>query len=112
VFATAAKRFYDELSEEDKQNFRRLDDPGDMIASIRQHVVQLNSQRTSKLLNACQKIEQFSKAMEPFFKIIDLFVSSHSDWAAIVWGAIRLVFQVSISVRASLVPDSYLRVDS
>ena len=79
VFATAAKRFYDELPDEDKQIFRRLDDPEDMIASIQQHVAQLNSQWTSRLLDACRKIEQFSKAIGHFFKIIDIFVSSHPD---------------------------------
>jgi hypothetical protein len=100
VFATAAQRFYDQLSQDEKENFQSLDNPSDMIASIEQHIIVLKSQgsRTARLLNCCRKIEQFSKAMEPFFKIVDMFISSHPDWAAIVWGAIRMVFQVGMSL--------------
>lgn len=95
MFATASQRFYNELSDEDKQEFQTLDNPSDMIASIEQHIADLNSQRTSKLLAACRKIDQFGTAMQPFFKIVDILVSSHPDWAAIAWGAIRMVFQVT-----------------
>ena len=93
VFATAAKRFYDELPEEDKRQFQAFEDPRQMIASVEQHIKSLNSGRTSRLLDAYQKIEKFSLAMKPFFEITNIFVSSHPDWAAIAWGAIRLVFQ-------------------
>jgi len=98
VFMTAAKRFQDNLPEDDKPDFQILDTPQEMIASIEQHVMNLNSPRTTRLLDACKKIEQFSKTMTPFFNIVDIFVSSHPDWAAVVWGAIRLVFQVSTSI--------------
>jgi hypothetical protein len=94
VFETTAKRFLDDLSEEDKMSFQTLDNAEDMVVSIEQYVMQLKSQRTSRLLDACNKISQFSKNLEPFFKIVDIFISSHPDWAAIAWGAIRMVFQV------------------
>ena len=99
MFTTAAKRFYDELPEEDKRQFQAFEDPRQMIASVEQHIESLNSGRTSRLLEACKKIEQFSLAMHPFFEITNIFVSSHPDWAAIAWGAIRLVFQARSSVQ-------------
>jgi hypothetical protein len=67
-----------------------------MITLIERQIKNLSSHRTSRLLEACKKIQQFGKAMSPFFNITDIFVSSHPDWAAIAWGAIRLVFQVWI----------------
>jgi hypothetical protein len=99
IFATTAQRFYDELSEEDKANFQSIEDPEEMIISIKHYIGQQNSPHTTRLLRVCQKIDTFRKAMEPFFRVIDIFVSSHPDWAAIVWGAIRLVFQVCLSIR-------------
>lgn len=94
VFATAAERFKLGLSEEDKQNFQFTNNAEDMIDSVEQYIKRLNSHRTSRLLDACKKINEFGKAMEPFFNIVNIFVSSHPEWAAIAWGAIRMVFQV------------------
>ncbi|KAM3064767.1 hypothetical protein ACMFMF_011762 [Clarireedia jacksonii] len=68
-----------------------------MMTLIERQTAKLKTHRTSRLLKACEKIQYFSKAMSPFFKITDIFVSSHPDWAAIVWGAIRLVFQLSMN---------------
>jgi hypothetical protein len=34
--------------------------------------------------------------MEPYFEVINIFVSSHPEFAALVWGALRLVFVVRI----------------
>ncbi|PVH88665.1 hypothetical protein DL98DRAFT_648024 [Cadophora sp. DSE1049] len=95
VFTAAAKRFYDELPEGEKDSFQRLDNFTDMIDSIEQQIRSNNSPRTARLLNACKKIDQFGKSMEPFFKIVGIFVSSHPEWTALFWGAIRLVFQLS-----------------
>lgn len=58
MFATAAKRFYEELSNEDKLNFQEIESAEDMVASIERNIVQLNS-RTSRLLDACKKSGQF-----------------------------------------------------
>lgn len=69
-----------------------------MVASIEQHIVQLNSHRTSRLLDACKKVDHFRKSMEPLFEVVNIFVSTHHpEWAGIAWGAIRLVFQVGYS---------------
>jgi hypothetical protein len=96
VFAAAATRFLADLSEEDKKSFQTLDNAGDMVVSIEQHIMHLNSPRTSRLQDACKKISRFGQALEPFFNIVDIFISSHPEWAAIVWGAIRMVFQVGL----------------
>jgi len=66
-----------------------------MIKDLEEYINGIASrQATRRLLEGCKKIDQFAKAMEPFFKITDLLVSSHPEWSAIAWGAIRLVFQV------------------
>jgi hypothetical protein len=98
VFDAAAKRFYDALSEVDKTAFQKISDPEEMVESIKQRIQQQNSQRTTRLLKICEKIALFGQLMKQYFKIVDTFVSSHPNWAAIVWGAVLLVFQVRLSI--------------
>lgn len=92
---TAAARFVEELPEADQAIFQTVNNSQDMMASIEQHILTLHSPHNNRLVSACEKIDQFGKAMEPFFKIVTIFVSSHPEWSAIAWGAIRLVFLFS-----------------
>ncbi|KAH9206918.1 hypothetical protein DL95DRAFT_469157 [Leptodontidium sp. 2 PMI_412] len=85
VFATTAKRFYEELSNENKLNFQEIENAEDMVASIERNIVQLNS-RTSRLLDACKKVDNFRQSMDPFFRIVDIFVSTRLlGNVAIIW---------------------------
>lgn len=43
-----------------------------------------------------QRISNLAKCLQPYFEVIGLVVSSHPEFSAIVWGALRLVFQVSL----------------
>ena len=54
-----------------------------------------------KLLATCKVIDRFSKLWSPFFDIIGIFVSSHPEYAAFAWGAIRLVFLVRANLLMS-----------
>lgn len=65
-----------------------------MIAALETQILSLSSPKQSRLLKACRKVSDFAKSLEPFFKTVDLFVSSHPDWAAIAWGLVHLVFTV------------------
>ena len=67
-----------------------------MITDLETHCRTLKEKR--KLLASCEAISSFAKGWSPFFDIINLFVSSHPEFAGIAWGAIRLVFLVSAVV--------------
>lgn len=54
----------------------------------------LNNSKRKKLL---EHVNALSEALRPFTGILNLFVSSHPEWAAIIWGSINLLFQVSAS---------------
>ncbi|KAJ3535001.1 hypothetical protein NM208_g7314 [Fusarium decemcellulare] len=41
------------------------------------------------------KIRTFSDKLSPYFKIIDIFCSTHPEWANIAWGALRLILQLA-----------------
>ncbi|KEY72958.1 hypothetical protein S7711_07922 [Stachybotrys chartarum IBT 7711] len=40
-------------------------------------------------------IQKFTDGVEPYFKIVDIFVSSHPEYAALFWGSLRLVLQIA-----------------
>ena len=48
---------------------------------------------TTKKLKWLIVISKFSARLEPFLKVVDIFVSSDPEYAALCWGALRLVLQ-------------------
>ena len=96
MFAVAATDFRAGLSEDQRKGFQLFDDPCEMIKDLQEHIKQHSKGKRSRLLVACSRIESFRRAIEPYFGVVDIVVSSHPEWAAIVWGAIRLVFTVSL----------------
>lgn len=49
----------------------------------------------SRLTKVCSVISRFSASLAPYFDIITIFVSSHPECAALVWGSLRLIFALS-----------------
>ena len=70
-----------------------------MMRDLEAHCKKLDGGK--KLLATCKVIERFAKVWSPFFDIIGIFVSSHPEYAAVAWGAIRLVFLVSAKLSMS-----------
>ena len=99
------ENFQSSLSDEDRANFKSFQDPSSMIEAIKEPF--LAKADKSRLLAACRKVESFAKKLNGFFPVIDIFVSSHPEYAALAWGAIRLVFQVYIR-PALFPPDSQI----
>jgi len=48
----------------------------------------------SRLTACCKKISSLATKLDPFFDVVNIFVSTHPEYMGIAWGAIRLVFQV------------------
>ena len=92
IFATSIENFQNALSQHDQQRFRRYDHASAMVRDLEAHCKKLEGGR--KLLATCKVIDRFAKVWSPFFDIIGIFVSSHPEYAAFAWGAIRLVFLV------------------
>jgi hypothetical protein len=68
-----------------------------MLDSVKKEAASCSSgEKRERLLKFCSKIDQFVQKIEPFFKTIDIFVSTHPEWAGIAWGAMRLLFQVRV----------------
>ena len=50
---------------------------------------------TSRLSRCCSKIPKFSNTFAPYFEILNIFVQVKPEYMGIIWGSIRLIFQVS-----------------
>lgn len=96
AFAKAAQDFRNSLSDEEKASFQAFQDSESMIASLRDHINQLDAQKNRpRLLKSMSKVDAFCLRMKEYFRIIDLFVSSNPEFMAVIWGSVRLTFLVS-----------------
>ena len=93
IFATAINNFQHALSQHDQCEFLQFENAPAMIRDLEAHCKKL--ERGKRLLTACKVIDRFSKAWSPFFDIIGIFISSHPEYAAFAWGALRLTFLLS-----------------
>ena len=99
LFTSALEDFRSSLPEEDRNTLREFKDPESMIRAIEEQVGRAPQGR--RMLSCCKMIERFAKKWEPFFQIINIFVSTHPEYAGLAWGAIRLVFQVQQHILPS-----------
>ncbi len=65
-----------------------------MIAAI-QGLVENHPTQKGLLAKCCGRVVDLVTKFEPFFKIVDIFVSSSPEIAALAWGSIRMVFMVT-----------------
>ena len=93
------EHFRDALSRQDQKQFHQYDSASTMVRDLEVHCKRIEG--GGKLLATCKVIDRFAKLWSPFFEIIGIFVSSHPEYAAFAWGAIRLVFLVSAKMFVS-----------
>lgn len=92
IFENVQKIFLDSLSARERQHFRTFPDARSMLESI-QKTVDHSATRRSRLTICLTRVRAFAQRIEPFFEVLGIFASSHPEFAAVVWGSIRLVFQ-------------------
>lgn len=98
LFKSACEQFRASLSEKQRQVFKEYPDATSMLKALRDQAEQ-HPRHRSLLTRCCKKILALSTMMEPYFDVINIFVSSHPEFAAIAWGALRLVFVVRPALR-------------
>lgn len=101
IFANTYRSFRDGLSTDEKQLFAEFPNSKEMIASVQKQCDQ-DQIHQSRLTMCIACVESFGKRMEPFFDVVGVFVSSHPEYAAILWGSVRLMFQLGINYIAFL----------
>lgn len=95
LFGRVRDSFDDTLSEVERARFAswcNSQPPAELMNHIRS--LPLHSGHDSKWSKALTKIHDFTNDLKPYFEIIGIVVSAHPEWAAIGWGALRLILDV------------------
>jgi hypothetical protein len=101
IFRGAITAFTSTLSPDHQQLFSSCKCPEDLLEQISQlHGIKTGSQRQSNYLDSDRT---FITRLEPYFNAVDVLVQCNPAHAASVWGALRVVIQVTKTAALLLV---------
>lgn len=92
VFEDVQARFLRSLPPRERKLFEHCSSPEQMVAETgKLGVIADDRIRGTKLIG---KIKSFTEKIKPYFEVIGIIIQSYPEYAAIAWGAFRLVLQV------------------
>jgi hypothetical protein len=91
LFRDAKDSFLLGLTQQEQTQFSTCSSPEELINSLGPFTLRFEKGRRNRII---QSIKIFTENLQPYFEVLNIFISSHPDWAAIAWGAFRLVLQV------------------
>lgn len=95
---SAGHRFLDSLEDNNRSIATLCTSADTFIHHVKELDAVQNAQSGVKK-SIFNSISTFSENVEPYVKVIDTFVSSKPEVAALIWGAARLVLQVPTAFR-------------
>ncbi|RYP51976.1 hypothetical protein DL768_002772 [Monosporascus sp. mg162] len=97
VFEEAKGRFEASLSSEEQAELRGFHSAQDMIANVASwgNCFQGQSRKVAWFSRSMKKIRRFSDALQSYFDIFTIIVSSHPEYAALALGAVRLALKLA-----------------
>jgi hypothetical protein len=95
IFANTFQAFHNTLTDDQKELFVPYTNAQSMIESVESQMKR-HPVHDTRLTACVARLNAFAQGFAPFCEIIDIIVSSHPEYAGLVWGAIRLVFVVSM----------------
>ncbi|KAL0253447.1 hypothetical protein SLS55_010426 [Diplodia seriata] len=96
VFAKAYENFSKGLSDDEKTVFAGFADSTALITSI-ETLAKEHHIHKSCITACCEAVNTVGQRLMPYFKVVDIFVSSHPEYAALLWGAVRLMFVLGMN---------------
>lgn len=93
VFRKACDSFRENLPAIQQGEFTKYKDAQSMISAI-QALAENHPVHRTKLTEAVRKLHRFSSKLEPYFDIVSIFVQMSPEYAGLVWGSLRMIFQV------------------
>ncbi|KAK1825634.1 hypothetical protein QBC39DRAFT_270676 [Podospora conica] len=96
LFQEATATFLESLSEEERLQFLSCHSPQALVADIAALYPNLDPKSLpGRMSKTAETISSFSEKLRPYFEIMGIFVQSHPEWAALAWGAIRLILKLA-----------------
>ncbi|KAL1616668.1 hypothetical protein SLS54_008235 [Diplodia seriata] len=96
VFAKAYENFSKGLSDDEKTVFAGFADSTALITSI-ETLAKEHHIHKGCITACCEAVNTVGQRLMPYFKVVDIFVSSHPEYAALLWGAVRLMFVLGMN---------------
>ena len=93
VFELARKRFLDSLDEGECLRFSPCTSSQDFLSAVGK--LETSTQQAARRGKALRCVQSLTKRLQPYFEVVNIFVSSNPQFAALFWGAFRLVLEVS-----------------
>ncbi|KAI1762746.1 hypothetical protein GGR53DRAFT_467992 [Hypoxylon sp. FL1150] len=98
TFNRARDEFLAGLSDQDRSLYSPCTSPDDLIKAIEELKIITQSQdrrHQDKARRWIGAISRLCAALKPYLTIIDVFVSSNPEYAALVWGSLHLILQLA-----------------
>ncbi len=99
-FADAQNQFLNSLPATERALFFSCNSAEELLTEVKK--LSRFKPEDSRWRRSFECIQRFSDNLKPYFSVIDTFVSSHPEWCAIAWGAVRLLLQVGCDSVYSL----------
>lgn len=99
-FEQALKEFRSSLAPREQSLFTQCRSPEELITYVQSLEKLQDIQKRGALI---MYLERFSKNLSHYFDVIGILVQSHPEYAALAWGAFRLVLQVGFSGASTLI---------
>ena len=94
IFAAVVETYHASLLPSERKELRKFPSKEAMLQSLTD--LCWTHKETSRLGRCSAKIAKFSNAFAPYFDIINIFVQVKPEYMGIVWGSLRLIFQVRL----------------
>ncbi|KAF2739919.1 hypothetical protein EJ04DRAFT_572652 [Polyplosphaeria fusca] len=93
AFEEARNEFLASLSPKERAVFTKCPSPDQLVDDVKN--LSQGKKDRSWGRRVIASISSLADSLQPYFDTIGTFVSSHPEYAAIVWGAFRLIFQLA-----------------
>ncbi|KAF2185894.1 hypothetical protein K469DRAFT_687714 [Zopfia rhizophila CBS 207.26] len=97
IFEEACAAFRSALTEDDRKLFKEFESAQSMLQEIGNHA-KTHPVHHSRLTKCCKKIHGLAEKLSQYFEIINIFIQSNPEFAALAWGSLRLIFLVRNSL--------------
>ena len=107
VFREAHDHFVASLSPKDRDLYSRCNSAQELLAEVQKFEAVSRDRLRGRGLIA--RIKSFSDRLEPYFDVIGIIVQAHPEYAAFVWGTVRMVLQVNSTCLVWIVITVYMQ---
>lgn len=90
-FELAIDQFHTSLAPKERSLFLKCNSADELLSTVENLEIVKKSRDSSSVV---RRVKAFNNSLGHYFAVIDIVVQSQPEYAALAWGAVRLVLQV------------------